>query len=192
MLVVMSLVLGLTFVACASQKPAETQPPAAPPEQPAQPPAPPAPPEQQAQPPAPPEQPAQPPAETKQLSFTAKTYTNSQYGFSFQYPDTWVDRPELLQKTIIAEFGVAGFVPGVGLSVRDADTPLTADWIVAADTDEGNTNVKVTSAITPTTLDDGTPAFQYTGAFTSGGYEVVSFATSFDKNGKRIREPYGL
>jgi len=162
-LMVMLLVLGLTLAACKSQTPAETVTPPA--EQP----------------------PATPPA-AHQLTYTAKTYTNSQYGFSIQYPDNWVERPEIAVGTIVAAFGVPGFVPGVSASVRDADAPMTADWVVAADTAEGNTDVKVTSPLTETTLDDGTPAVQYTQTYmSSGGYSIVAFAISTDKNGKRIR-----
>ena len=160
---VMLLVLGLTLAACTSQTPADTEEA------------------------APPTEEAAPPAEEPELSFEAATYTNDEHGFSLQYPADWVERPEILQSTIIAAFGVPGFVPGVSLSVRDADEPLTADWIVAANTAEGNTNVEVTSDVTSTTLNDGTPAFQYTSSFTSGAYEIVSFATSTDKDGKRIR-----
>jgi hypothetical protein len=58
---------------------------------------------------------------------------------------------------------------------------------VAANTAEGNTDVKVTSPPAETTLFDGTPAVQYTSSFMSGQYAIVSFATSTDKNGKRIR-----
>lgn len=134
-----------------------------------------------------PAQPAAGPSGGKQLSYQPKTYTNSQYGFSIQYPKDWVERPDIVNGTIIAAFGVAGFVPGVSLSVRDADAPLTADWIVAANTVEGNKGVKVTSAVTPTTLNDGTPAFQYVSSFMSGQYAIDSFATSTDKGGKRIR-----
>jgi hypothetical protein len=176
-LMVMLLVLGLTLAACKS-KPAETVTPPA--EQQATPPA-----EQQATPPA--EQPATPPA-VHQLTYAAKTYTNSEYGFSIQYLKDWVERPEIAIGTIVASFGVSGFVPGVSASVRDADAPMTADWVVAADTAEGNTNVKVTSPLTETTLDDGTPAVQYTQTYTSsGGFAIVAFAISTDKNGKRIR-----
>ncbi len=178
-LVVMSLMLGLILAAC-GQKPAEPTTPAAPPtEEPAAPPA-----QEPAAPPA--QEPAAPPV-AKQLSYEAKTYTNSQYGFSIQYPKDWVERPDIVKGTIIAAFGVPGFVPGVSLSVRDADAPLTAEWIVAANTAEGNNDVKVTSAVTPTTLDDGTAAFQYPSKFLSGEYEILSFATSIDKDGKRIR-----
>jgi len=127
------------------------------------------------------------PAAQPALSYEAKTYTNSQYGFSIQYPKDWVERPEIVSGTIIAVFGVPGFIPGVSLSVRDADAPLTADWIVAANTAEGNTNVQVTSDLKETTLFDGTPAIVYTSSFTSGQYDIVSYATSVDKNGKRIR-----
>ena len=158
------LVVGLALGACKSQEPAETQ-----------------------QPSAPSGQQAEPLAEGAATSFEAKTYTNDEYEFSIKYPVDWVERPEILQSTIIAAFGVPGFVPGVSLSVRDADEPLTADWIVAANTAEGNTNVEVTSDLEETTLADGTPAIQYTSSFKSGAYEIVSFATSVDKDGKRIR-----
>jgi hypothetical protein len=127
-----------------------------------------------------------PPAE-HQLTYTAKTYTNSEYGFSLQYPDAWTEYSAVVTGTVVASFSVPGFVPGVSLSVRDANEPMTADWVVAANTAEGNTNVKVTSPPTETTLDDGTPAVQYVSSFTSGQYDIVSFATSTDKNGKRIR-----
>ena len=169
-LMVMLLVLGLTLAACKSQTPAETVTPPA----------------ETVTPPA--EQPPATPPAAHQLTYTAKTYTNSQYGFSIQYPDNWVERPEIAVGTIIAAFGVPGFVPGVSASVRDADAPMTADWVVAADTAEGNTDVKVTSPLTETTLDDGTPAVQYTQTYmSSGGYSIVAFAISTDKNGKRIR-----
>ena len=173
-LMVMLLVLGLALVACKS-KPAETVTPPA---------------EQQATPPAetvtPPAETVTPPA-AAELSYTAKTYTNSEYGFSIQYPADWSEYSAGVTGTIVASFSVPGFVPGIGLSVRDADAPMTADWVVAANTDEGNTNVKVTSPLTETTLFDGTPAIQYASKFTSGPYDIVSFATSTDKNGKRIR-----
>jgi hypothetical protein len=172
---VISLILGLALVACKS--PAETVTP-------------PTPPEQQATPPAetvtPPAEAVTPPA-AHQLTYNATTYTSSEYGFSIQYPKDWVERPEIAKGSLIIAFGVPGFVPGVSMSVRDASEPMTADWVVAANTDEGNTNVKVTSPLTETTLFDGTPAVQYSSKFTSGQYDIVSFATSTDKNGKRIR-----
>jgi hypothetical protein len=173
-LMVMLLVLGLALVACKS-KPAETVTPPA---------------EQQVTPPAetvtPPAETVTPPA-AHQLTYPAATYTNDTYGFSIQYPKDWVERPEIAKGSLIIAFGVPGFVPGVSMSVRDASEPMTADWVVAANTDEGNTNVKVTSPLTETTLFDGTPAVQYISKFTSGPYDIVSFATSTDKNGKRIR-----
>jgi hypothetical protein len=179
-LMVTLLVVGVALTACGAPTPTTTPPPA---EQPAAPPA-----EQPAAPPA--EQPAAPPAEQPgpvQTSYSSATYTNSEYGFSIQYPDTWVERPDIEGGSKIAVFSVAAFIPGVTLSVRDADAPLTADWIVAADTDEGSTNVKVTSDITPTKLDDGTDASLYTTSFENAGYELVAYSVSADKDGKRIR-----
>jgi len=183
------LVLGLALMACAKQEPPETEEPSAPPAQTEEPVAPPAQTEEPSAPPAQTEEPAAPPAQTEEqpeLSYQAKTYTNDEHGFSIQYPKDWVERPDILQSTVVAAFGVPGFIPGVSLSVRDADAPLTADWIVAANTAEGNSAVKV-SNLKETTLADGTPAFQYESSFSSGGYDIVSFATSTDKDGKRIR-----
>ena len=158
-LMVMLLVLGLALVACKS-KPAETV--------------------------TPPAETVTPPA-AHQLTYKAKTYTNSEYGFSIQYPTDWSEYSAVVTGTIVASFSVPGFVPGVSMSVRDASEPMTADWVVAANTAEGNTNVKVTSPPVETTLFDGTPAVQYVSSFTSGQYDIVSFAISTDKNGKRIR-----
>jgi len=188
-LVVMSLLLGLALVACT---PTETVTPPAPPEQPATPPpaetpATPPPAETPATPP-PAETPATPPPAAKQLTYEAKTYTNSEYGFSVQYPKEWVDQPQLLNKIVVAAFGIQAFIPGMSISVADASAPLTADWIVAQtnslpETSDG----KVTSDITPTTLDDGSPAFQYTLKYNYQSYEIQAFGVSADKNGKRIR-----
>ena len=129
------------------------------------------------------------PAGTEQfdLSYEAKTYTSSEYGCSIQYPEEWEEYPAVVQGTVIASFSVPGFVPGVSVSVRDADAPLTADWIVAANTDEGNTNVEVTSDLEEITLADGTPAIGYKSTFDAGQYSIVSYASSVDKGGKRFR-----
>jgi hypothetical protein len=170
-LMVMLLVLGLALAAC--KAPAETVTPPAPPAQPATPPA--------ATPPA-------APPVAGATSYPAKTYTNSQYGFSIQYPKDWAERPEIAVGSIVAAFGVSGFVPGVSISVLDADAPLTTEWIAKANEAEGNKNNKITSGPTETTLADGTKASQYKGTFTtSTGYDIMSFAVSIDKNGKRIR-----
>jgi len=175
-LMVMLLVLGLALAAC--KAPAEpVTPPAAPAEE-APPPIAPA---EEAPPPV-----ATPPA-AHETTYKANTYTNSEYGFSLQYPADWAEYAAVVKGSVVASFSVPGFVPGVSLSVRDADVPLTADWIVAANTDEGNTDVKVTSDLTETTLFDGTPAIQYVSSFQSGQYAIVSLATSVDKDGKRIR-----
>jgi hypothetical protein len=171
----MLLVLGLALVACKSQTPAETVTPPA-------------------ETVTPPAETVTPPAETVTppaagtLSFTPATYTSDKYGFSIQYPKDWVERTELVNKTVVAAFGVSGGIPGMSISVADADAPLTADWIIAQtnslpDTSSG----KVTSDITPTTLDDGTPASQYTLKYNYQAYEIKAFGVSADKDGKRIR-----
>lgn len=180
LLVVILLVSGLGLVAC--EAPTAIKPPVGQPEQPAAPPA------QTQQPATPPSQATQPTTPTaKQLSFEAKTYTNDKYGFSIQYPKEWVPRNELINEIVVAAFGVGAAVPGMSISVADANAPLTADWIVAQanslpDTSKGN----VTS-FTPTTLNDGTPAFKYALTYNYQAFEIKSFGIAADKDGKRIR-----
>jgi hypothetical protein len=181
-MMVMLLVLGLALTACKSQTPAET---VTPPAETVTPPA------QTVTPPpetvTPPPETVTPPA-AHQPTYAAKTYTNSEYGFSVQYPKDWVEQPQLVNKTVVAAFGISGFIPGMSISVADADAPLTADWIVAQTNSLPETsNGKVTSDITPTTLDDGTPAFQYTTKYNYQAFEILSFGVSTDKGGKRIR-----
>jgi hypothetical protein len=173
------LVSGLALAACAA--PTETVTP--PPSQPEQPAAPPSQPEQPAAPPSQPEQPA-----AKQLTYEAKTYTNSEYGFSVQYPKEWVERTELENNIVIAAFGVSGGIPGMSISVADADAPLTADWIVAQtnslpDTSEG----QVTSGPSPTELNDKTSAFEYELKYKYQIYDIMAYGVAADKDGKRIR-----
>ena len=135
----------------------------------------------------PPEEEAAP--EEGALSFEAATYTNEEYGFSVQYPDDWVERPELVTaETILAAFGVPAFVPGVTICIYDADEPLSADWLVAAVTAEGNENAEVLSPLTETTLADGTPATEcQLGYLSATGYDILSYALCADKDGKRVR-----
>jgi branched-chain amino acid transport system substrate-binding protein len=154
---------------------AATEAPAAPAEQPAAPPA--------------GEQPAAPPA-AGATSFPAKTYTNDQYGFSIQYPQDWVERPELLTAAGIhlAAFGVSGFVPGVVCYAFTADAPESKEWIVKSFKSTGNTMPKVTSDIKEETLADGTKAYTYTASYISAtGYEIASYCLDADKGDKRIR-----
>lgn len=134
------------------------------------------------------EEPAATSSEPGQPAVEAKTYTNSEYGFSVQYPTEWEERTELINDTVVAAFGIPAFVPGMSISVADADAPLTADWIVAQtnslpDTSSG----EVTSEIEPTTLDDGTEAFQYTLEYKYQVYDIKAFGVAADKDGKRIR-----
>jgi hypothetical protein len=185
---VMLLVLGVTMAACA-QKPASVEQPSVPASAPTPTATPaPAPTPTPTPTPTPAPAPTQTPSAAKQLSFEANTYTNSQYGFSVQYPKDWVARTELVNKIVVAAFGVSGFIPGISISVADADAPLTADWIVKQtnslpDTAEGN----VTSGPTPTTLDDGSPAFEYELKYTYQSLGIQAFGVAADKNGKRIR-----
>jgi hypothetical protein len=175
-IMVMLLVLGLALVACKSQTPAET---VTPPAETVTPPA------ETVTPPA--EQPATPPA-AGTLSFTPATYTSDKYGFSIQYPKDWGENTGLVNEIVVAAFSASAGLPGVSLSVADADGPLTADSIVAQiNSLPSHSGAQVTSDITPTTLADGTPASQYALTYKFQAYEIKAFGVSADKDGKRIR-----
>jgi hypothetical protein len=169
---VMLLVLGLALVAC--KAPAETVTPPAPPqtEQPATP-------------------PATPPAATTpaahEVTYKAKTYTNSQYGFSIQYPDDWGEYNAIVKGNCVAAFANSVGLPGFSLIVEDANAPVTADWLVAATNALDSTSGAKVTDLKETTLFDGTPAVQYVVNYNYTTYPIKAFGVSADKNGKRIR-----
>ncbi len=180
LLMVILIVSGLVLVAC--EAPTAIKPPVGQPEQPA------APPSQTQQPTTPPPQqtqPTTPPA--KQLSYEAKTYTNDKYGFSVQYPKDWVPRNELVNEIVVAAFGVSAAIPGMSISVADANAPLNADWIVAQTNSLPDTSKGKVISFEPTTLSDGTSAFKYVLTYNYQAFEIKSFGVAADKDGKRIR-----
>jgi serine/threonine-protein kinase len=130
------------------------------------------------------------PAPPAELSFAAKTYTNDQYGFSIQYPDKWVERPDMITVPAIhkAFFSVEGFVPGVACMVYDNPEAETKDWIVESFKMTNYQMPKVTSDIKEITLADGTKAYTYKAGYVSAtGYAVAVYVVDADKDGKRIR-----
>jgi branched-chain amino acid transport system substrate-binding protein len=161
---------------------AATEPAAPPPaEEPAAPPA-----EEPAAPPA--EEPAAPPA-AGETSYPALTYTNDQYGFSIQYPNDWVARPELMvTPNYLASFGVSAFVPGINSVVFDATEPESKEWIVKSFKALQSTMPKVLSDIKEETLADGTKAYTYKASYVSGtGYDIFAYCLDADRGDKRIR-----
>jgi hypothetical protein len=121
-------------------------------------------------------------------SFKANTYTNNTYGFSIKYPSDWVESSDLLSRDAVASFRVPSFVPFVILYVIDANSPVTADWLVQSYTGQGYQNPKVLSSPTQTTLADGSQATQAEMSYISQtGYEVHAFDIEVDKGGKRFR-----
>jgi branched-chain amino acid transport system substrate-binding protein len=146
------------------------------------------------EPAAPPEeeQPAAPPAEqpaAAATSFAAATYTNDAYGFSFQYPKDWVERPELITTPYhLAAFGVSGFVPGVIAVAFDTPYPETKEGVVQSYTDMKNQSPKLLSDIKETTLADGSQAYTYKVQYISAsGYESTACVLDTVRDGKQIR-----
>jgi branched-chain amino acid transport system substrate-binding protein len=117
------------------------------------------------------------------------TYTNSEYGFSLQYPSDWVERPEIMiTPNYLAAFGVSGFVPGVTVTVFDNPPAEDASWIKKSFQELQSTMPKVTSDITNETLPGDIPAYTYTASYISStGYEIAAKVLDADKDGKRFR-----
>jgi hypothetical protein len=119
----------------------------------------------------------------------ANTYTNKDYCFSMQYPDDWVERPELVTTPLhLAAFGVNYFIPGVIIAALNADAPISQDWIIESFNDMGYRSPRVLSPLTPTTLPDGTKTTTYKiGYIAPTGYEVTAFCLDADRCDKLIR-----
>jgi hypothetical protein len=134
--------------------------------------------------------PAPTPAPPAELSFKAKTYTNDKYGFSIQYPEDWVPRPDLMSAPACqAVFGVASYVPGVTVYGFDTPYPETKEGIVQSFRDLGSQAPKLLSIIKEGTLPDGTKAYTYKLYYIySSDYEVTAYVLdAFNKEGKQVR-----
>jgi len=118
-----------------------------------------------------------------------KEYVNDEYGFSLQYPENWVARPDMVtQPENVVYFSVADFVPGVAIRALEADAPVTEEWIVASFNKLGFGGVKVKSDLQEVTLPDGSKAIGYkVNYIATTGYDVEAYALEADKDGKRIR-----
>lgn len=133
------------------------------------------------------------PAPIAKPSYQAKTYTNDQYGFSFQYPADWVERPDLM--TIperLAGFGIADSVPGVTISAFKTDAPISSDWILGLFKRPGYEryeNPEVVLPLKETTTADGTAAIAYKLRFIMGRNPstiITNYCFDADKDGNRI------
>ena len=67
------------------------------------------------------------------LSFTPATYTNADYGFSLQYPDTWTEKTDDAAEGVIWRFGdpATYSVPTVKVIVRDEADGATLQEVYA-------------------------------------------------------------
>jgi hypothetical protein len=123
-------------------------------------------------------------------------YVNEEYGFSIQYPQDWIARPELVTRSTyhyLAVFSVEYFVPGLCVAVFDAEQPISEDWAIEAYKKMDDRDIKVVSPLTETTLSDGTQATTYKIKYVplhmpnqAEDYEYTSYCLDADKSGKRI------
>lgn len=180
-----AILLTMVFVACAPAAPAKpaappaTTTPSKPAEKPATPPT--------APPPTPPSPPPSAPAAPIKTSYAAKTYTNDEYGFSFQYPSSMVVGKPTAKYSVFAAAD-AMQVPAVGASVLD--TAKVAEQTEEGLKSVGGSDVKTVSD-EPTTLADG----KTKGSFSlltwkSSGYNVSTYSVAFEKGDKTISVSY--
>jgi hypothetical protein len=126
-------------------------------------------------------------APAAKVSFEAATYTNDQYGFSFQYPKSWVE--DKIVTTEVCNFGkgTAGTDDHVIAIVIPQSTDMPAAYKTEMDNIPGmkqfNMQVSIKSSKQVTLADGKTPA---TEIIATSDYNMWCYAIGFNKNGKTI------
>jgi hypothetical protein len=170
-------IVGLSVAACAAPATTPSTPtvPTPPPTEPTPPPTAPTPP------------PAAGAAPT--TSYTAKSLTDSKYGFTIYYPSDWVDRPDLLTTQYhIDAVSVDAFIPGEVVFAFPADAPESEAWVTQTYGMISAADFKMLSPITDETLPGGQKAYTYTISYTSSsGYGVKAYVMDVDKGTDRLR-----
>ncbi|MBN1376050.1 MAG: hypothetical protein JXA01_07840, partial [Dehalococcoidia bacterium] len=122
-------------------------------------------------------------------SYAAKTYTNDEYGFSFQYPSSMTAAASPAAKYGVFEAAEPMAVPAVSASVLD-----TTD--VDAQTEEsltsvGGANVEVVGTEDVMLADGKTKAVLTQLAWKSSGYDITTYSVSVERpGGKTISVSY--
>lgn len=114
------------------------------------------------------------------------TYTNSDYGFSLEYPNEWTEKPEGLGPSVVVRIGEGMYyVPAVRIIVRDEAEGATLEEVLAAHlTEDGDKTIDSFTASTVTI--NGTEFTQAEVAY-SGGYGAYdSLIIGVIKDGKWI------
>lgn len=113
-------------------------------------------------------------------------YTNSSYGFSFEYPKEWAEKTTGLGPSVILRIGEgAYFIPAVRVMVRDEDEGATLEDVFTAHlTEDGGKTINTFTASNITI--NGTALTQAEVAY-SGGYGAYdSLIIGLVKDGKWI------
>jgi hypothetical protein len=123
---------------------------------------------------------AAPPAAGGALTFEAAEYVNTDYGFSVKYPKDWTTQPNTPGIVFLA--APAKRVPTVSVAIQDGATfadALTANMLLLG------SDINITSQ-SPTTLADGTPAFQAVVKWKTQKLSADTLALGVQKDGKWI------
>jgi len=115
-------------------------------------------------------------------------YINQNYGFSIRYPSEC--RKNMQQLVSPYQVVMFGFLPGVIIESFDADTPISAEWIIESFMEIGYQDVNLVSPLDATILGDGTNAITYKAKYSSLYYvdtTVTAYCLDADRDNKRIR-----
>ncbi len=121
-----------------------------------------------------------------ELSFEPLEYVNEDYGFSVKYPDEWVEKPEEEVRSIVFKAAYPAGVPGVSVSVGDADGLTWRESLIRGLEEDGSNVVVLYDD--EVTLPDGTPATEGKVTFTTAdGYDIVCLGVGVQKDSKWIK-----
>lgn len=135
--------------------------------------------------PAAPAKPATPPAATPPPA--TKTYTNAEYGFSFNYPSSMIAAPPKA-KYAVFEAADAMQVPAVGASVLD--TAKVAEQTEESIKSSGGSDIKTVST-DPITMADGKTKGTFTIlSWKSSGYNITTYSAAIEKGDKTLSVSY--
>lgn len=124
--------------------------------------------------------------ESEAEAATPAVYTNTDYGFSLEYPRDWAEKPEDLGPSVITRIGAGTYyIPAVRIIVRDEAEGATLEEVFIAHlTEDGGKTIDTYTASDVTINDtEFTQAeVAYSGGY--GGYE--SLIIGLVKDGKWI------
>jgi len=114
------------------------------------------------------------------------TYTNTDYGFSLEYPGNWNEKTEDLGPGVVWRVGYGSYlVPSVRVIIRDQAEGATLEEVFTTHLTEDGEKTIDTFTASDVTI-DGTAATQAEVTYSSAAYEYQSMIIGLVKDGKWI------